>query len=426
MDAAARPGRLSRGDAHAPLRHPDLRALGHRARGHHAVRPQAPSQHRALRVEGEAGAARAVLQRGRPRRLRHPRLRHRRGGHARPPVDRRPRAHPAQGAVVRARDADLQAGGSARGPVDRQLPVRPALRHPGEEPEHAGREPADAAWQGQRAHADDHLCRTARTADARPRNARPARAGPGAQPRRSAADVVLGAERALQQPQLLVSAGAGERLRDRAHPDFSAAGGGLRRERRARSRFPGDSRGQRSGAEPEDLRVHRGAAAALPRLHPEPLRARRDRNDRVRGDGRARHRGQDLPHPQSVGRSQPEAGAARPRGGDARRRHRAVLRVDHRRLALLQLYRRRRRKRFTRRAQPGLFRDAQPAAPVVAAGVAQRSGGIQQLSRLLHRARARAPVVGTGGRLAQLPRAVAQRGVRAVLRRAVRAASEGR
>ena len=190
VDAAARPGRLSRGDAHAPLRHPDLRALGDRTRGHHAVRPQAPSQHRALRVEGEAGAARAVLQRRRPRRLRHPRLRHRRGGHARPPVDRRPRAHPAQGAVVRARDADLQAGGSARRPVDRQLPVRPALRHPGEEPEHAGREPADAAWQGQRAHADDHLCRTARTADARPRSARPARAGPGAQPRRSAADDV--------------------------------------------------------------------------------------------------------------------------------------------------------------------------------------------------------------------------------------------
>ena len=35
--------------------------------------------------------------------------------------------------------------------VDRQLPVRTAVRHPREEPEHAGREPADAAGARQRA-----------------------------------------------------------------------------------------------------------------------------------------------------------------------------------------------------------------------------------------------------------------------------------
>ena len=41
---------------------------------------------------------------------------------------------------------------------------------------------------------------------------------------------------------------------------------------------------------------------------------------------------------------------------------------------------------------------------------------------VLHRARARAPVVGTGGRMEELPRAVAQRRLRAVLRRALRRA----
>ena len=45
---------------------------------------------------------------------------------------------------------------------------------------------------------------------------------------------------------------------------------------------------------------------------------------------------------------------------------------------------------------------------------------VQQLPGVLPRARARASVVGPGGRLAELPRAVAQRGLRAVLRRALR------
>ena len=58
--------------------------------------------------------------------------------------------------------------------------------------------------------------------------------------------------------------------------------------------------------------------------------------------------------------------------------------------------------------------------------LAQRSGGVRRLPGVLPRARARAPVVGPGGRLAQLPRAVAERGVRAVLRGALRAASARR
>ena len=58
--------------------------------------------------------------------------------------------------------------------------------------------------------------------------------------------------------------------------------------------------------------------------------------------------------------------------------------------------------------------------------LAQRSGVVRSVPGLLPRARARAPVVGTGGRLAQLPRAVAERGLRAVFRGALRAASARR
>ena len=53
----------------------------------------------------------------------------------------------------------------------------------------------------------------------------------------------------------------------------------------------------------------------------------------------------------------------------------------HRRLAVFELHRRAGRKRSAGRPQPRLFRDAQPAAAGVAAGLAQRSGGVQQLSR---------------------------------------------
>ena len=77
------------------------------------------------------------------------------------------------------------------------------------------------------------------------------------------------------------------------------------------------------------------------------------------------------------------------------------------------------------RPQPRLFRGAESAAADLAAHVAQRSGGVQQLPGFLPRARTRASVVGTGRRLAQLPRAVAERRLRAVLRRAVRQHERG-
>src|SRR4029079_7495239 len=67
-------------------------------------------------------------------------------------------------------------------------------------------------------------------------------------------------------------------------------------------------------------------------------------------------------------------------------------------------------------------RDAEPAAPDLAVHVEQRSGGVPELPVVLHCARGRAPVVGPGGWLEELPRAVDQRRVLAVLRGPLRGA----
>ena len=88
-----------------------------------------------------------------------------------------------------------------------------------------------------------------------------------------------------------------------------------------------------------------------------------------------------LSQPEPVGRSEPPAGPARARARGARRRDRDVLRVDHRRLAVFELHGGAGRERPARRPQPRVLRGAQPAAAHVGAGVAQRSGGVPQLSR---------------------------------------------
>ena len=75
----------------------------------------------------------------------------------------------------------------------------------------------------------------------------------------------------------------------------------------------------------------------------------------------------------------------------------------------------------SRRPQSRVLRGPESAGAQHRDHVAQRSGVVRELPGVLPGARSRAPVVGTGGRLAQLPRAMAQRGVRAVLRRALRA-----
>src|SRR2546422_891597 len=82
-----------------------------------------------------ARAARSLLQRGRPRRLRHPRLQHRPRLRARARVDGRPRPAAAEDPLVRRRDAHPEAGRAARGAVDCQRSVRPPLRRPRPQPE---------------------------------------------------------------------------------------------------------------------------------------------------------------------------------------------------------------------------------------------------------------------------------------------------
>ena len=77
VPAAAGEG-LRRGGGHAPLRHADLHALVGAGRGREPVPARRQEDHRALRVGGQGGGARALLQRRRVPRLRRAGLQHRR------------------------------------------------------------------------------------------------------------------------------------------------------------------------------------------------------------------------------------------------------------------------------------------------------------------------------------------------------------
>ena len=219
------------------------------------------------------------------------------------------------------------------------------------------------------------------------------------------------AELPLQQPERVVSAGHDDRLRHGHAQDQRAGRVRLRRERRPAAGVAADRGLERRPVRAPHLHVRRRTAAALSRVHRQQVRALGD------GDGAVGRR-----QPGDFRRGEPAAGQARAgarRAGDG---HRAVLRVAHRRRAVPDVHARGRRRRAAGRPQPGLLRAALPAAADDRAHLAQRSGRVRPVPGLLHRARARAPVVGTGGRLAQLPRAVDQRGLRAVLRGALRAA----
>ena len=233
-----RPGRFPRRDADAAVRHADLRAVRRGGRGHHALRSQAAPQHRALSVAGQAGAAR-------PASTTRTTSSTTTSSTTTSTSRRRPTASGSTGArAIRlkvrsfvARHADAAARRLAGRAVDRQLRARPAVRHPREEPEHARRQPADGARARQRDDADDRVRRPARAAGAGARD-RSRRSRGSARGRGRPDDAAGGAELPLQQPELLVSAGAGHRLRDRADSHFRSARRRLRRERRAGAGFP--------------------------------------------------------------------------------------------------------------------------------------------------------------------------------------------
>ena len=217
---------------------------------------------------------------------------------------------------------------------------------------------------------------------------------------------------------------------------------------RCRSSFGVAASGVRPASEPSVVAGAAGTAAsstALPTSHPGALPRCGGQQDGAGGsrDGGPRHRrpaaaaAAAIDHPGAAagaataavgGRNtvdagddgQPAAGESRPRRAGDHRRDPALLRLAHRRCAVSGLFGGDARERPARRPQPGLLRRAQQPAADHAVRVAQRPGDVQRLPRVHPRARGRAPVVGPGRRLEELPRAVDQRGVRAVLRRALR------
>ena len=234
----------------------------------------------------------------------------------------------------------------------------------------------------------------------------------------------------VQQPQLLVPAARDERLLDGVNPSHAAA--------RPRGRVHGRARGGVAGVAPR-------AAATIGSLYvftaTQPVRYL---GASCRASSRVTRASIPVPRPKASSDGAPAAtrcgglrrvepphagqpAAAHARGGAARSRRRrgGVLRGPDARRALPELHARGPREPCAGRPQPGLFRRPEPAAPGVAVLVARRPGELRQLPGVLPRPRARAPVVGAGRRLAELPRAVAERGVRAVLRRALRRAAPG-
>ena len=338
--------------------------------------------------------------------------------------------------------------------------VRPAAVPARAQPEQRARQPAVAGRARFPADADHHLLGPPGAAEHSGRISRflakasRRLAGDRATTKQSAgrrAAGAAGAEVAVQQSQLLVSAEPGHRLRDGAHP-YHRAGRSTAWSRREFSKR--DRRAPRLAAPIEnstrvipraDVFVRRAAAGPLSRHRDQPDDARRRRHRR------ARHRaGQDRRRPTCAARrrcSSRSIASTRPprfrRSARATRcsspsmrtagRNRAAARRSGTAAEILRLYsgadRRRAvrrahagdgRRRCARRPRAGLLRDAQQPAAGHAVQLAQRSRVVPGLPRVLHGARARAPVVRPGRRLEELSRAVAERRLRAVLRRALR------
>ena len=249
-----------------------------------------------------------------------------------------------------------------------------------------------------------HLHRAPRAADLRSRSD-PDRARDPRSRRSSAAS----SSGSLQQPQLLVSAVDRHRLR---HRDACA----LRCPPTSTSSRAADLGPLQGRALPS-----RASAGARPTCskRAEPVRylamiiSRFNRLDTAsRGRGRGRRHAADSGNAAAGGRVRDMA--------DAPAAVFAVLRRAGRRRAVPELHARGGGERSAGRPQPAVLRAPQSAAAGTPFVWRNDPVSFEQLSGVLPRPRGRAPVVGTGGRLEELPRAVAQRRLRAVLRGAVR------
>ena len=218
----------------------------------------------------------------------------------------------------------------------------------------------------------------------------------------------------LQQSELLVSAADGHRLRDRTAPHHRPE----RSTTSSRPATPSCAAGtvtalrpgrERSGEAPQDVPVQCGTS--------RPAIWRSSSAGSIRSPRR-----RWSPATRSVAlyvQSSPAAG--RPGPGPERKGRPPSSRSTHRSSATRRTpaSRSRRSRAIARRAQPAVFRAAQPGRRRARRSLAERSGELRELPDVLPRPRTGAPVVGPRGRLEELPRAVDQRGFRAVFRRAL-------
>ena len=224
-------------------------------------------------------------------------------------------------------------------------------------------------------------------------------------------DIPIAAALPLQQSQLLVSAVDGHRLRDRTAPHHRPERFRRRRDRRARS-------GRRDAHRRRRPSRARGArrSCSMPHSRRATWRCVISRFDPVDTVADARRRPEcRAPRPE-------QPAPARPGPRAWRRRPRRSSRSTRRWSATRRTRASRSRDRESDRPgghSPPYFALLNQVVAGIAVRLAQRSGELRELSDVLPRARSRAPVVGTGGRLEELSRAVAQRGVRAVFRGAV-------
>ncbi len=236
-------------------------------------------------------------------------------------------------------------------------------------------------------------------------------------------------ELVVQQSQRLVSAESGQRLCDRDDPLWRTRRVHGRGERRAGIGLADPRAREHRDPAASDLCLYRGRPGALSRRGGQQVLPRRF------GDGGSRRRSPNQgagdreraarpvdrasQYRGARGRSQSASAGARPRDCRHGCRHPAPVLVVRRRHALRLHDGGDGRARSAGWPQPRLLRRPQQPAADHAVPVPQRPGGLLELSGVLHRARARPSVVGTGGRLEELSRAVAERRVRAVLRGAL-------